>query len=146
MPRIAGLFLLLLLLPLPAFTGGGKEPTEEVVVQMLGQLEKLADTLSSLKDEDTVAAAREPLKKGVQNFLDLRAKAEKLPPPSREVKDRLAKEYKGKFIAVQEKLMLEISRVRSAVPGGREALKEVSALLGKEAKAKESKEKKDKGD
>jgi len=138
--------LVLLSLPLPALTAGGKDPTEEVVAQMLGQLEKLADTLGSLKDEDTVTAAKDSLKKNVQSFIELRAKAEKLPPPSREVKDRLAKEYKGKFVAVQEKLMLEITRVRTSVPGGREAVKEISALLGRETRGKESKEKKEKGE
>lgn len=139
--RCFPVLLLLLFWWRPTGIHAGKEPAEEVVAQMLGQLEKIADTLAGLKDEDTVAAAREDLKKGVQNYLDLRAKAEKLPPPARELKDRLEKEYKARFAAVHVRLSVEITRVRGAVPGGRAALKEVSVLLGKEGKDKEPKEK-----
>jgi len=124
--------------------GGEKSPAEEVVVKMLGQLEKMADALSSMKNEETSAAGREELKKYVAAYRDLRAQSEKLPPPPREVKDRLEKEYKKKFVAVQERLSLEVTRVRATVPGGREALIEVSDLLrGRDPKTKAPKEKDD---
>ena len=132
-------FLPFLAMPIQA---GGKDATEDVVARMLGQLEKMAEALGSMKDEESAASAREGLKKNVAAFRELRLQADKLPPPSREVKDRLAKEYKKKFVDVQEKLMLEVTRIRATVPGGRDALTEVSGLLrGGEIEGKKEKKK-----
>lgn len=135
---------LVLCLPfvVPCVSLAGKSQAEDVVAKMLGQLEKMADALTSMKDEETSAAAREGLKKHVAAFRELRAQADKMSPPSREVKDRIEKEYKKKIIKVQERLMLEVTRVRATVPGGRMALTEVSELLlGKESKTSPPKEK-----
>lgn len=145
MYRSVAIFPLLLVAAAPSPVQAGKDATEEVLTQMLGQLEKMADTLATVKDEDSALAAKGELRKNVAVYLELRAKAQKLPPPSREVKDRLEKEYKKKFVAVQERLVLEMTRIRSAVPGGREALADVSALiLGKDTKSKEKEKSKEK--
>jgi hypothetical protein len=146
--KLAALTLLLALaLPVTPARGGAKDPAEEVVALMLGQLEKMAETLASMKDEESSAKGRESLKDYLRGYKDLREKAEKLPPPTREVKERLEKEYKKKFVDVQEKLMNRVALVRATVPGGREALTEVipfllSKEMSKEMKGKSVEEKK----
>jgi len=63
----------------------------------------------------------------------VRAQAEKLPPPSREQKERLDKEFKEKLEVAQKKLAGEVIRLKN-IPGGPDALKEIRSVLVKQMK------------
>lgn len=123
---------------LPLFLGGqglagakDSETFESVTAKMLGQLEKAAETLKAVKDADGAIAARKAVKENIIVFFKLRALSREFPPPPREVRDRLALEYRKKFEKVQEELKLQIARIRgsAAIIGGREAVTEIAALL-----------------
>lgn len=112
---------------------GGASTHEDVVKQMLTSLEKMSTTLTSITGQESADAAKPELRKAAGEFGAARTKAEKLPPPSREQKDRLDKEYKGKIEAAKKKLDGEVVRVRN-VPGGPDALKEISSVFAKRMK------------
>ena len=121
---------------LATLAGAAQEapPThDEVVKQMLATLDKLTTTLEPIMNPQSAEAAKPELKKTAKSWLELRAKAEKLAPPTREEKTRLEKEYKGKIEAAQKKLFAEVFRVQN-VPGGNEALKEIRGVLQKQMK------------
>jgi hypothetical protein len=103
---------------------------DDVVKQMLGVLDKLSKSLTAINSQASADAARPELKKLAKEWMQTRQAAEKLPPPSREDKDRLEKEYKGKLEAAQKKLYGEVVRVRM-VPGGPEALQEIRGVLAR---------------
>ena len=73
------------------------------------------------------------LRKAAGKWQLIKKKAEGLPPPSKEEKDRLAKQYKTKLEEAQKKLFGEVARV-SAIAGGRQALLEISGVLEKKGK------------
>lgn len=102
----------------------------DVIKEMLGTMDKITASLTSIRDEETAKSARPELLKAAASWQDIVQKAAKMKPPSREEKEKLEKEYKDKMRAAQKKLFEEIARVKG-VPGGREALKEISAALGK---------------
>jgi hypothetical protein len=106
---------------------------EDVLKGMLSALGDLTQALSEVKDEDSAKAAVPALKKGAARFTELRKKAETMKPPSPEEKDKLEKEYRPKIFEAHKKLLTEIGRVRS-VPGGREALRELSTVLNPDQK------------
>ncbi|MCS7045659.1 MAG: hypothetical protein NZO58_04820 [Gemmataceae bacterium] len=109
--------------------GEEKKLTHDAVVRnMLDAIESITRTLTTVTDQESAAAAKGELAKIAKEWLALRAAAEKLPPPPREEKDRLEKEYKGKIEAAQLKLAAEVARVRN-VPGGLEALQEIRSVL-----------------
>lgn len=112
------------------------EAFEKLVKGMVGTLERISQSLAEIKDRETADAARPILRKSGEDFLALRKQAETLPPPPKEVKDRLAKLYRGKLEAVQKKILAEVVRVQR-LPGGREALEELGTVLGKEPKKRE---------
>lgn len=129
------MLLLASALPLWGQAPEKSEAFEKLVKEMVGTLERVAQTLSEIKDKDTADAARPQLRKSGEEFLALRKEAETLPPPPKDVKDRLAKLYRGKLEAVQKKILAEVVRVQR-VPGGREALEDLGAILGKKAEKK----------
>jgi hypothetical protein len=102
----------------------------DIVKEMLGTMEKITASLTGIRDEETAKSGRPELLKAAAGWQDIVQKAAKMKPPSREEKERLEKEYKDKMRVAQKKLFAEIARVKG-VPGGREALKEISAALGK---------------
>jgi hypothetical protein len=63
-------------------------------------------------------------------MLDLRKQADELKQPSKEEKDRLAKEYAPKFEAAVKKLQMQTARVMG-IPGGETALDELAVLKDK---------------
>src|SRR5882672_11649643 len=77
---------------------GGEPSHEDVVKQMLAGLDKIAMTLTTITNEESAEAAKPGLRKAAKDWVELRAKVEKLPPPPREEKDRLDKEYKEKLV------------------------------------------------
>lgn len=130
--RLLGISLLALsALVASSVLGGAPAPSfADVVKEMLATMEKLSTNLAGIMDEETAKSARPELVKAASGWQQLRQKAAKMRPPTREEKDRLEKEYKEKMQVAQKKLFAEIARVKG-VPGGREALKEISAALGK---------------
>lgn len=106
---------------------------DDVIKKMLLTLDKISTTLESITTQESADAAKPELQKSTKEWLAVRAKAEKLPPPSREQKERLDKEYKGKLEAAQKKLAGEVIRVKN-IPGGPEALKEIRSVLVKQMK------------
>jgi hypothetical protein len=116
-----------------AQNAGSETRMADIVKELLETMDKLTMQLEAIKDEDTAKASKDELRKSVSYWLEVRKKAEKMKPPSKEEKDRLEKEYKSKLQAAQKKLFGEIARVKS-VPGGPDALKEIRGLLGKNPK------------
>jgi hypothetical protein len=108
-------------------------PHEQALNQALDSFESINKTLESIKDEESAGTAKPALKKAADSYLEARAKGDKLPPPEKEEKDRLAKIYKPKFNKAMEQMSIQIRRVE-LVPGGKEALKEIAPVLKKEAK------------
>ena len=106
---------------------------EGAIKQVLAVQDKISATLASITNQETADAAKPELQKSAKEFVTLRAQIEKLPPPSREEKDRLEKEYKGKLEAAQKKLSGEVIRVQN-IPGGQAALKEIRSVLEKRMK------------
>jgi len=123
---LSGLFLTAVL-ALPA-RGGDIASFEAVLKDMLGTMDKLTATLTAVKDEATAKAARPELQKNAEHFAAIRKKAATLRPPNKEEKEKLEKEYRPKLLESNKKLLGEMVRV-SSVPGGKEALKELSELL-----------------
>jgi hypothetical protein len=115
------------ILSVPA-RGGDNAAFEAVLKDMLATMDKLTATLAAVKDEATAKAARPELQKDAQHFVAIRKKAETIRPPNKEEKEKLEKEYRPKLFESQKKLFAEIARV-GAVPGGKEALKELSEFL-----------------
>lgn len=106
---------------------------EEIVKLMLGTMDNLSTTLSTVQDEETAKAAKPELRKIAGKWADIKKKAEALPPPSKEDKDRLAKQYKMKLEEAQKKLFGQVLRVRQ-LAGGPDALLEISSILSKKSK------------
>lgn len=113
--------------------GKDTSPFEEVIKGVLDTMDSLSKTLATIHDEASAKAAQEDLGKAADKWRLVKKKAEALPPPSKEEKDRLAKEYKTPLEKAQKKLLGEAARVRT-IPGGRAALSRISAVLEKNSK------------
>jgi hypothetical protein len=125
------------LLPALAF-GQDNEPAagphEAVVQEMLSVLEQITEALKTVQDKDTAAAAQMVLQKVAAQWQQVRKKADALRPPSKEEREKL-EGYAKKFTVAQKQLFAQMSRVIS-VEGGREALREVRAVLTPPDKSK----------
>jgi septal ring factor EnvC (AmiA/AmiB activator) len=117
----------------PTARSSGKTAFDDVVKQMIETMDSLTTTLATIRDEETAKAAVPELRKSAEKWQLVKKKAADLQPPSREEKDRLAKDYKKKLEEAQKKLFAEVGRV-SLVPGGRPALMEISSVLDKKKK------------
>lgn len=128
-----------LLLLIATLTASAGEPSkhEEAVKQMLGQLDTIVGTLLKIQDEESAKEATPVLRKAVTAWIDARGKAEKLPPPERDEKDRLAKLYQPKMEETLKKLYSQATRVQ-AIPGGRDALLEIRSVFEKKEKQTDS--------
>ena len=131
--RIGVFVVLILCAAVPEGHGGGKATFEDVVKQMLETMDSLTTTLATIKDGDTAKGAQPELRKIAGKWKLIKKSAEGLPPPAKEEKDRLTKLYKTKLEEAQKKLFGEAARV-SAIPGGRDAILEISTVLEKKAK------------
>jgi len=125
---VGGLVLFISMAP-----AGGEPSHEDIVKQMLAGLDKITMSLTTITNEESAEAAKPELRKAAKEWVELRAKVEKLPPPPREEKDRLDKEYKEKLVTARKKLVAEQIRVQN-IPGGPEALKEIRGVLAKTMK------------
>ena len=113
-----------------AGAGDNAGKLEEVLKDTVGTLDKLTATLAGIKDEESAKAAKPELKATATRWVAIRKKAEGLKPPTKEEKQRLEKEYKGKLETAQKKLVAEIGRVKG-VPGGPDALLEIAPVMDK---------------
>src|ERR1700686_4511577 len=116
--RAASISVVLVAAGIAAGTQGSSH--EQLVKQLLGSFEKINAALESIKDEDSAGAAKPDLRKAAESFLDARAKADKLPPPEKDEKDRLEKNYKPKLNVAMQKMATQIRRVE-LIPGGKDA-------------------------
>jgi len=129
-----------MLLPNAQGQEGDKSSLESVIKQMIDTMDGLTKTLATIRDEESAKSAQPELKKTAEQWRLIKKKAEGVSPPSKEEKDRLAKQFKMKLEEAQKKLFTEVARV-SAIQGGREAILEISSVLKKEKKENELKEK-----
>lgn len=106
----------------------GEARFEGVLKDLLGTLDMLSATLGGIRDQDTAKAAQPELRKSAVRWQALMKKAEDVAPPTKEERERLEKQYAQKLEEARKKLLGEVERVRS-VPGGNEALKEISGVL-----------------
>lgn len=128
--RAGGLAFLLL----AAIAAAQEEsPYEKTIQKMIGSLDEIATTLKTIIDEDSAGAAKPDLRKSAAVWIETRAKAAKLQPPEKEEKLRLEKLYKPKLEESMRKMFLEVRRVEN-IPGGKDALKEISGVLKKDDK------------
>ena len=107
--------------------GEAGSPHEAVVKEMLRTLEQVTGVLGKISDEASAEAARPELRAADKRMLQLRKKAKELKQPSKEEKDRLAREYRARFEDALKKLRAEVIRVKG-IPGGDAAVKELSSL------------------
>src|SRR5439155_21525476 len=91
---------------------GGESPYEVVIKETLGALDKLAEALGTIKDQESATSARPEVRKAAGKLADVTKKAEKLKQPSKEEKDRVTKEYKAKLETAVKRLYGEIARVK----------------------------------
>ncbi len=130
---IAQLALLVVLL-LVVGSARAQEPNHaEVVTKVLDVLERLSKSLATITTQETADAAKVELGKLANEWTATREQAEKLPPPSREDKDRLEKEFKSKLDSAQKKLFGEVVRVQ-VIPGGVAALQEIRGVIARKSK------------
>src|SRR5438270_13865634 len=127
-PIACTLTLLVWFAALPDVKAGDKTQFEDIIKQMLEIMGGLTKTLATITDEETAKSSQPELHKAAGKWHVIKKKAKGLPPPSKEEKDRLAKQYKNKLEEAQKKLFSEVARV-SVIPGGRQALLEISAVL-----------------
>jgi hypothetical protein len=122
-----------MLLAIGAAAAGENSPYEKAIQKMIGSLDEIAATLKTIIDEDTAGAAKLDLRKSAGVWIETRDKAAKLLPPEKEEKARLEKLYRPKLEESMRKMFIEVRRVEN-IPGGKEALKEISGVLKIEEK------------
>ncbi|HYV35321.1 MAG TPA: hypothetical protein VE988_06430 [Gemmataceae bacterium] len=110
-------------------------PHEAIVKEMLATIDDINKILKTIQDSDTATVARPELKKNGDKMVELQKQATEGMQPTKDEKDRLAKEYAPKMDAAFKKFNEESIRVK-AIAGGKEALAELPLFLDKEDKAK----------
>lgn len=130
----AGAGSIVLVLAALGFAAGSQvSPYEETLKQAIESFETIGATLKKIDDEASAVAAKPALRKSAEAFLAARARAAKLPPPEKEEKVRLEKQYKPKLDEAMKKMLAEARRV-NLIDGGKDALKEISGILKKDSK------------
>jgi hypothetical protein len=123
-----------ILLVAVGFAGGTQgSPYEQALQQVVDSFDKIGLSLKTIVNEESAAAAKPDLRKSAASFVEARTKAAKLQPPEKDEKVRLEKLYKPKLDAAMKKMFTEVRRVE-AIPGGKDALKEISGILKKDGK------------
>lgn len=130
--RVVGVMTLTLALGAKVEAGGAAR-FEQVLKDLGATMEKLTSTLAGIRDQDSAKSAQPELRKVAGHWQALMKKADDVAPPNKEEKERLEKEHRPKLEEARKKLFVEVQRVRE-VPGGREALKEISAVLERKPK------------
>ena len=112
---------------------GEGSPHEQVIQKTLGTLDSITAELTKIMDEDTALAAKPELRKVAKEWAETQAKAKKMQPPEKAEKLRLEKLYKPKIDESMKKLRGQTTRVE-VIPGGKDALKEISSILKPDGK------------
>jgi hypothetical protein len=112
---------------------GEGSPHEQVIQKTLSTLESITTELAKIVDEDTANAAKPELRKAATEWAETQTKAKKLQPPDKAEKLRLEKLYKPKIDESMKKLLIQKVRVE-VIPGGKDALKEISGVLKPDGK------------
>jgi hypothetical protein len=123
----------IVLLALGILRAGEESPHEQVIQKTLSTLNLINEELTKIMDEESALAAKPELTKAAKTWSETQAKAKKLQPPDRDEKVRLEKLYKPKLDETMKKLLTQKVRVE-AIPGGKEALKEISSVLKPDGK------------
>jgi hypothetical protein len=112
---------------------GEASPYEKALEKVVQSFDKISDSLKTIIDEDSANTAKPELRKAADAFIAVRAKADQMQPPEKDEKIRLEKLFKPKMDASMKRMFTEMVRVE-LIPGGKEALKEISGVLKKPAK------------
>src|SRR5262249_43083182 len=127
-PSVAiGAVLLALSTGVAVSNAAGETQYEKIVQGMLAKVEDITKILTTIRDSDTAKTAQPQLKEAASKMMELRKQADAVDQPTKEEKDRLAKEYAPKMEAAVKKLRAETIRVKG-IPGGDEALAELKVL------------------
>src|SRR5688572_23161122 len=129
--RYWGAFLLLLAVGM--VVAGDSSPYVQAIEQMLKSMEEIGASLKTIDTEESAGAAKPALRKAAVSWIEARDKAAKLQAPEKAEKERLTRLYKPKLEEALKKVFRELPRVE-AIPGGKEALKEISGVLKKDGK------------
>jgi hypothetical protein len=100
---------------------------EKILQDAIGTLNDATKILTSVKDEASANKAQPELKKVVKRFLDLKLKADTLPKPSDEDKEKL-KKYKKDLEGALKNLLTEIARVGSLPGDASKVIRELDKL------------------
>jgi hypothetical protein len=101
-----------------------------IMKEMLGMMNDMTSTLSTIKDEASAKAAIPKLQELAQKGEDLKKRAEALKTKvSKEEEEALKKKYEPQIKEATEKLMKETFRV-ATVPGAAEAMKAMQPKKG----------------
>jgi hypothetical protein len=106
-----------------------ESPYEKGLKVQLRALEQLSTVLAGVRDVDSAQAARPELRKAADAWTGAKTKLAELPPPDKQEKDRLAKDYKKKMDAATLKFFTEVGRVRG-FPAGKQLLEEIKSVGG----------------
>ncbi len=131
--KIRAFSIVVILVSLTFVTAQEGSPYEKALQKLVGSFESISTALKTIVDEDSAAAAKPDLKKAATLFFEARAAAAKLSPPEKDEKLRIEKTYKPKLEEAMKKMFPELIRV-NAIPGGKDALKEITGVLKKDGK------------
>jgi cell shape-determining protein MreC len=118
----------------------GDKSYEGFIKEMLSTVEQITKTLQNIKDRESAEAARPELKKAAQRMLELRKKAEDSSQPNKDEKERLAEKYAKKLEAAVKQLR-DQTLITKTIPGGEDAVAELTVLKDKSEKDKDKKDK-----
>lgn len=124
---------MLTLFSVACVVAGEASPYEKALEKVVQSFDKISDSLKTIIDEDSANTAKPELRKAADAFIAVRAKADQMQPPEKDEKIRLEKLFKPKMDASMKRMFTEMVRVE-LIPGGKEALKEISGVLKKPAK------------
>lgn len=130
--RVASIAIVLFGLSAIAAAQDGS-PYEKSLLKVLDSFDKISNSLKTIVSEDTAAAAKPKLREAADAFVEARTAATKLDPPEKAEKVRLERVYRPKIDEAMKKMFVEAVRV-NAIPGGRDALKEIAGVLKKDGK------------
>ncbi len=118
------------LIPLSLFAQEGRQesPHEAALKQLLDVMDRASMVLGLITNSENGNEARPEIKKFVEEFVKVRKASESLPPPKKELKDMLAKEYKTKVELSTKKFLAEIERIRR-LAGMKGVLEELRPIL-----------------
>jgi hypothetical protein len=137
-----------LLLGAGAALCGGQEVNqvaelEAVFKEMIAQVNRITEALRSVKDEETAEAARPILKKSAAGLKEVEKRSAALQKIPKVERDRVSRKYGDEVRSAVTRLTREVARVRD-VPGGRDALEELTTPPAKLEKEKEKEKDKEK--